>query len=68
MRTFGAWTILGTYKVSQYYNQEINYMYKSSYFLVLNSSHVKDASDQIPLQKKLENGDTELRYIRTNLS
>ena len=53
-------------KASQYYNQEINYMYKSSYFLVLNSSHVKDASDQIPLQKKLENGDTELRYIRTN--
>jgi hypothetical protein len=27
---------------------------------------VKDASDQIPLQKKLENGDTVLRYIRTN--
>lgn len=53
-------------KASQYYNQEINYMYKSSYFLVLNSSYVKDASDQIPLQKKLENGDTVLRYIRTN--
>ena len=52
-------------KASQYYNQELNYMYKNTYFLVLNSSLVKDASDQIPLQK-VENGNTVLRYIRTN--
>ena len=52
-------------KASQYYNQELNYMYKNTYFLVLNTSLVKDASDQIPLQK-VENGNTVLRYIRTN--
>ena len=52
-------------KASQYYNQELNYMYKNTYFLVLNTSLVKDASDQIPLQK-IENGNTVLRYIRTN--
>jgi len=52
-------------KASQYYNQELNYMYKNTYFLVLNTSLVKDASDQIPLQK-VENGNTALRYIRTN--
>ncbi len=52
-------------KASQYYNQELNYMYKNTYFLVLNTSLLKDASDQIPLQK-VENGNTVLRYIRTN--
>ena len=52
-------------KASQYYNQELNYMYKNTYFLVLNTSLVKDASDQIPLPK-VENGNTVLRYIRTN--
>ncbi|WP_417430823.1 outer membrane beta-barrel family protein [Halpernia sp.] len=53
-------------KASTYYTQELNYMYKSSYFLVLNHSYVKDVSEQIPLQKTNGNGDTELRYIRTN--
>lgn len=53
-------------KASTYYTQELNYMYKNSYFLVLNHSYIKDENEQIPLQKTLPNGDTELRYIRTN--
>lgn len=53
-------------KASTYYTQELNYMYKSAYFLVLNHSYVKDDNEQIPLQKTNANGDAELRYIRTN--
>jgi iron complex outermembrane receptor protein len=53
-------------KASTYYTQELNYMYKSSYFLILNHTFIKDENEQIPLQKTNANGDTELRYIRTN--
>ena len=53
-------------KASTYYTNELNYMYKSSYFLVLNHTYIKDENEQIPLQKTNANGETELRYIRTN--
>ncbi len=59
-------------KASSTYNQELTYMYKSSYFLILNHSYFKDQITQVPLQGyaqsmdgtiKEQNG---LRYIRTN--
>lgn len=53
-------------KASTYYTQELNYMYKNSYFLVLGYDYIKDENTQIPLQKTNANGDAELRYIRTN--
>lgn len=57
-------------KASTNYNQELTYMYKNSYFLVLNHSLVKDVITQVPLQRDIvkEDGKTykELRYIRTN--
>ena len=53
-------------KASTYYTQELNYMYKSSYFLVLNHTYIKDENQQIPLQKKKNDGTILLRYIRTN--
>ncbi|MBC7556309.1 MAG: TonB-dependent receptor [Chryseobacterium sp.] len=53
-------------KASTYYTQELNYMYKSSYFLVLNHTYIKDENEQIPLQKKKDDGTILLRYIRTN--
>ena len=53
-------------KASTYYTQELNYMYKSSCFLVLNHTYIKDENELIPLQKTNANGITELRYIRTN--
>ncbi len=52
-------------KASTYYNQELNYMLKNSYFVVLNHSYITDVTEQIPLQRKVD-GVTELRYIRTN--
>ncbi|SFI15638.1 TonB-dependent receptor domain-containing protein [Halpernia frigidisoli] len=53
-------------KASTYYIHELNYMYKSSYFLILNHTFIKDENQEIPLQKTNANGETELRYIRTN--
>jgi hypothetical protein len=59
-------------KASSTYNQELMYMYKNSYFVVLNHSYIKDAITQVPLQgyPKKPNGNVEqnlaLRYIRTN--
>ena len=59
-------------KASLVYNQELTYMYKNSYFLVVNHSFVKDQITQVPLQGIVQysNGQTgtknELRYIRTN--
>ncbi|WP_419494549.1 TonB-dependent receptor domain-containing protein [Chryseobacterium bernardetii] len=59
-------------KASSTYNQELMYMYKNSYFVVLNHSYIKDAITQVPLQGYPEkpNGDIgknlALRYIRTN--
>lgn len=56
---------------SKYYNQEINYMFKGSYFAVLGFEYTDDASSQLPLQGMIreESTGTEtefLRYIRTN--
>lgn len=59
-------------KASSTYNQELMYMYKNSYFVVLNHSYIKDVITQVPLQgyPKYPNGDVgknlALRYIRTN--
>ncbi len=56
-------------KASSTYNQELTYMFKNSYFLILNHSLVKDQITEVPLQRDIvKNGITykELRYIRTN--
>lgn len=56
-------------KASSNYNQELTYMFKNSYFLILNHSLRKDVITQVPLQRTItKNGTTykELRYIRTN--
>lgn len=59
-------------KASSTYNQEFTYMFKSSYFLILNHSFFKDQITQVPLQgyPVAPNGTVSprnvLRYIRTN--
>lgn len=56
-------------KASSTYNQELTYMYKNSYFLILNHSLFKDVITQIPLQKAMIRDGVEYRklaYIRTN--
>lgn len=56
-------------KASSVYNQELTYMLKNSYFLILNHSFMKDIITEVPLQRDIvKNGITykELRYIRTN--
>ncbi|WP_370897356.1 TonB-dependent receptor domain-containing protein [Chryseobacterium gossypii] len=59
-------------KASSTYNQELTYMYKNSYFLILNHSYFKDQITQVPLQGFVKSVDgtvgtqNVLRYIRTN--
>lgn len=59
-------------KASSTYNQELTYMYKNSYFLILNHTFFKDVITQVPLQgyPVAPDGTTksrnELRYISTN--
>lgn len=53
-------------KSEKVYNQEATYLYKGKYFFQVQHTMVENASDQIPLQRTLNNGTTELRYIRTN--
>lgn len=59
-------------KASSTYNQELTYMFKNSYFLILNHSFFKDVITQVPLQgyaKSMDGKITDqnvLRYIRTN--
>lgn len=53
-------------KASSVFNQEMMYMYKNSYFLQLSNSYTKDAVSQVPLQKKDDDGNITIRYIRTN--
>lgn len=59
-------------KASSTYNQELTYMYKSSYFLILNHSYFKDQITQVPLQgypvspSGKVGSQNQLRYIRTN--
>ena len=40
-------------KASSTYNQELTYMYKNSYFLILNHSYFKDQITQVPLQRDI---------------
>jgi len=56
-------------KASTTYNQELTYMFKNSYFLILNHSLFKDVITQVPLQRDIvRDGATyrQLAYIRTN--
>jgi outer membrane receptor protein involved in Fe transport len=57
-------------KASSTYNQELTYMYKNSYFLILNHTYEKDQITQVPLQKTYMDKDNmervRLAYIRTN--
>ncbi|WP_223608814.1 TonB-dependent receptor [Chryseobacterium sp. OSA05B] len=56
-------------KSSSTYNQELTYMFKSSYFLILNHSYFKDIITQVPLQREIERDHVKYRqlaYIRTN--
>lgn len=52
-------------KASSVYSQELTYMYKNSYFLILSHSLKKDNITEVPLQGVI-NGQNQLRYIRTN--
>lgn len=56
-------------KASSVYTNEFTYMFKNSYFFIINHSLSKDVITQVPLQREvIKNGVTtkELRYIRTN--
>lgn len=53
-------------KPETFYNQELMYMLKSTYFLNLSHNYVKDASEQIPLQGVNSKGQNVLAYIRSN--
>lgn len=56
-------------KSSSTYNQELTYMFKSSYFLILNHSYFKDIITQVPLQRDIVRDGVKYRqlaYIRTN--
>ncbi|MCY0975724.1 TonB-dependent receptor [Chryseobacterium wangxinyae] len=56
-------------KASSTYNQELTYMFKNSYFLILNHSYFKDVITQVPLQRDIVKDDKtyrQLAYIRTN--
>lgn len=56
-------------KAASVYNQELTYMYKSSYFLVLSHSYNKGVITQIPLQREIIRDGVkykQLAYIRNN--
>ncbi|MDV2492346.1 outer membrane beta-barrel family protein [Elizabethkingia anophelis] len=59
-------------KASSVYNQELTYMYKNSYFIIIGHKYIKDVLNQIPLQGYPVHPDgtvgtqNVLRYIRTN--
>lgn len=52
-------------KAASVYRQELTYMHKNSYFLILNHALVKDNITEVPLQGVI-NGVNQVRYIRTN--
>ena len=52
-------------KASSTYTNELTYMFKNTYFLVLSHSYFKDVITQVPLQGVID-GVNQLRYIRTN--
>src|SRR5690606_39164623 len=43
---------------SKFYNSELTYMYKGSYFLMIGYNYTDDASSQLPLQGKVVDGAT----------
>ncbi|WP_312767310.1 outer membrane beta-barrel family protein [Epilithonimonas sp.] len=56
-------------KASSVYTNEFTYMFKNSYFLILNHSYSKNVITQVPLQREIVKDGVnykELRYIRTN--
>ncbi|WP_294316148.1 outer membrane beta-barrel family protein [uncultured Chryseobacterium sp.] len=57
-------------KASSNYNQELTYMYKNSYFIILNHTYEKDQITQVPLQREYTDDEgikrVKLAYIRTN--
>ncbi|KQR95719.1 TonB-dependent receptor [Chryseobacterium sp. Leaf180] len=56
-------------KAASNYNQELTYMYRNSYFVILNHSYIKDEITQVPLQREIERDGVKYRqlaYIRTN--
>ncbi|WP_294334256.1 TonB-dependent receptor [uncultured Chryseobacterium sp.] len=57
-------------KASLNYNQELTYMYKNSYFIILNHTYEKDQITQVPLQREYTDDEgikrVKLAYIRTN--
>ncbi|QXU50246.1 TonB-dependent receptor [Chryseobacterium sp. D764] len=56
-------------KASAVYSQELNYMFKNSYFFIVGHKYYKDVILQIPLQGIIESNGSHvnvLRYIRTN--
>ena len=58
-------------KASSVYTNELTYMFKSSYFLILNHSYTKNVITQVSLigaPRRLDGtfGEDQIRYIRTN--
>ncbi|GGG46888.1 TonB-dependent receptor domain-containing protein [Epilithonimonas arachidiradicis] len=56
-------------KASSVYTNEFTYMFKNSYFLIINHSFTKNVITQVPLQREIVKDGInykELRYIRTN--
>jgi hypothetical protein len=58
-------------KASSVYTNELTYMFKNSYFLILNHSYTKDVITQVslvgaPVSPNGNVGKDQLRYIRTN--
>lgn len=56
-------------KASSVYTNEFTYMFKNSYFFIVNHSLSKDVITQVPLQREIVKDGVatkELRYIRTN--
>lgn len=58
-------------KAASVYTNELTYMFKSSYFLILNHSYTKDVITQVSLigaPRRLDGtfGEDQIRYIRTN--
>lgn len=49
-----------------YYNNEVMYMYKNSYFVTATYNYTSNAAEQIPLHGINKDGENVLAYIRSN--
>jgi outer membrane receptor protein involved in Fe transport len=49
-----------------YYNNELMYMYKNSYFVTASYNYTSNAAEQIPLHGVNKDGENVLAYIRSN--